>query len=68
MIMSRHPYLGHNENTRIAKKSFEKMAKFKYLGMILKNQNDIHSGNACYYSVHNLLSSRLIPKNPRIKI
>jgi hypothetical protein len=39
-------------------------------------QNDIHdeikstlnSGNACYYSVQNLLSSRLISKNLKIKI
>jgi hypothetical protein len=52
------------------------MAKFKYLGTIPTNQNDIHdeiksrlnSGNACYYSVHNLLSSHLISKNLKIKI
>jgi hypothetical protein len=25
-------------------------------------------GNACYYSVHNLLSSRLLTKNVKIKI
>jgi hypothetical protein len=42
----------------------------------LTNQNDIHdeinrrlnSGNARYYSVQNLLSSRLISKNLKIKI
>jgi hypothetical protein len=43
--------------------------------MMLTNQNDIHdeiksrlnSGNACYYSVQNLLSSHLISKNLKIK-
>jgi hypothetical protein len=68
MIMSCHPNLRQNQNIRIANESFENVAKFKYLGMALTNQSDIHdeiksrlnSGNACYYSVQNLLSSRLI--------
>jgi hypothetical protein len=45
--------------------------KFKYLGTTLENQNDksrFNSGNACYYSVQNLLSSRLILKHLKIKI
>jgi hypothetical protein len=67
--MSRHPNSGQNQNIRIAKESFENVANFKYLGMTLTNQNEIHdeiksrlnSENACsYYSVQNLLSSRLI--------
>jgi len=28
----------------------------------------MRSGNTCYHSVHNLLSSRLLPKNLKIKI
>ena len=47
-----------------------------YLGATLTNQNSIpeeiksrlRSGNACYHSVQNLLSSRLLSKNLKVKI
>jgi hypothetical protein len=72
---SRHPNSRQKQNIRTANELFEKVAKFKYLGTTLANQNDTHetksrlnSGNACYYSVQNLLSSRLISKNLKIKI
>jgi hypothetical protein len=76
MIMSRHPNSEQNQNIRIANESFENVATFKCLGMTLTNQNDIHdeikcrlnSGNACYYSVQNLLYFRLISKNLKIDI
>jgi len=50
--------------------------EFKYLGTTLTNKNSIQeeiksrlkSGNACYHSVQNLLSSSLLSKNLKIKI
>jgi hypothetical protein len=51
------------------------VAVLKYLGKTLTKQNSIHdeiksrlnSGNACYYAIQNLLSSRLPSKNVIIK-
>jgi hypothetical protein len=73
---NRHPHTGQKQNIRKANKQFENTAKFKYLGTTLTNQNDIHdeiksklnSGNTCYHSIQDLLSSRLISKNLKIKI
>jgi hypothetical protein len=42
MIMYRHPNSGQNQNIRIGNESFENVAKFKYLGTILTNKNDVH--------------------------
>jgi hypothetical protein len=74
--MSRHQKSEQYHDVRVANESFENVAKFKYLEMTLTNQNDIHdkiksrlnSGNACYHSVQNLLSSCLIIKTLNIKI
>jgi hypothetical protein len=37
-IMSRHPDSGQDQNIRIAKDSFENVAKFKYLGTTLTSE------------------------------
>ena len=56
--------------------TFDKVEEFKYLGTNLTDQNSIAEeiksrlklGNACYHSVQNLLSSRFLSKNLKIKI
>jgi hypothetical protein len=61
---------------KIDNNSIERLEEFKYLGMTLTDQNTIQEeiksrlklGNACYYSVQDLLSSRLLSKNLKIKI
>jgi len=61
---------------RVDNNTFERVVGFKYLGTTLTNKNFIaeeiksrlRSGNACYHSVQNLLSSRLLSKNLKIKI
>jgi len=63
-------------NIKIDNSSIEREVVFKFLGTTLTNQNSIQeeiksrlkSGNACYYSVQNLLSSRLLSKSLKIKI
>jgi len=61
---------------RLDNSTFERVEVFKYLGTTLTNQNSIaeeiksrlRSENACFHSVQNLLSSRLLSKNLKIKI
>jgi hypothetical protein len=76
MFMSRHQNAGQSNYIKVTNKSFEEVAKFKYLGATLTDQNCIHeeirsrlnSGTVCYNAVQNLLSSRLQFKNVKIKI
>ena len=59
---------------KIGGNSYQKVKTFKYLGSLLTNQNSIQKEikcrlkavNSCFYST--LLSSRLLPKNLKIKI
>jgi hypothetical protein len=74
MIMSHHPNSGQNQDIGIANVSSENVAKYKYLGMTLTNQNDNHdkiknrlnSGDACQHSVQNHSSSCLISKKTKV--
>ena len=76
MIMSRDQNAGRIHSVRIDNSIFERVEGFKYLGTTLTNQNSIAeeikhrlwSGNDCYHSVQNLLSSRLLSKNLKIKM
>ena len=76
MVVSRDQNAGRIHSVRIDNNTFERVEEFKYLGTTLKNQNSIpeeiksrlRSGNACYHSVQNLSSSRLLSKNLKIKI
>jgi hypothetical protein len=68
MIMSCYLNSGQYQNIRIANESFENVEKFKYLGIHDEIKSRLNSGNACYYSVQNLLSSCLISKNLKIKL
>jgi len=76
MVMSREQNLVRIQSVRIDNSTFERVEEFKYLGSTLTNQNSIaeetksrlRSGNACYHSVQNLLSSRLLSKNLKIKL
>jgi hypothetical protein len=67
---------GQKPSIQIANRSFEDVAKFKYLGTTLTDKNCMHeeiksslnSGNACHHSVQRLLSSRLLSRNVKVKI
>jgi hypothetical protein len=76
MVLSRYQNAGRSHNIKIDSSSLGKVEEFRYLGTTLTNQNSIQeeiksrlkSGNACYHSVQNLLSSRLLSKNAKIEI
>lgn len=65
-----------NLNMKMASRSFENAAKFRYLGTTVTSQNSIdeesksrfNSGSAYNLSVQNLLSSLQLSKNITIKI
>jgi hypothetical protein len=66
ILMSHGQKIGQKHSIKIANRSFEDVAKFKYLGTTLTDKNCMHeeiksglnSGNACYNLVQ---SSVLLP-------
>jgi hypothetical protein len=76
MLVSRDQNADQNREIKIGNRSFENVSQIKYLGTTVTNRNLIqeeinrrlNSGNACYHSVQNLLSSRLLSKNVKVKI
>jgi hypothetical protein len=73
-LMSCSQKIGQKRSMKIAIRSFEDAAKFKYVGTTLTDQNcmqeeiksRLNSGNAWYRSVHSLLSSSLLSGNLKI--
>jgi hypothetical protein len=76
MLMSRSQKVGQGHSITIANMSFAYVAKFKYLGKTLRDQNYMHEeiksrlnwGNACCHSVQSLLSSRLLSRKLKFNI
>jgi hypothetical protein len=76
MLMSHSQKRGQKHGIQIVIRSFEDVAKFKYLGTTLTDQNCMHkeiksrlnSGNACYRSDQSLLFSCLLSRNIKVKI
>ena len=76
MVMSQDQNAEQNQNLKTDNSSFERVKQFKYLGKPLMNQNSIQeaikirfkSGNGCYHSEKNRLSSSLLTNSIKIKI
>jgi hypothetical protein len=76
ILVSRSGCTTKSHRKEIYNISFEGTKQFSYFGTTITNRNSIHevtksrmkSGNACYLSVQNLLSSSLLSKNIKIKV
>jgi hypothetical protein len=76
MLMSHSQKTGQKHSIKIANRSFEDVAKFRYLRTTLTDQNCMHeeiksrlnSENACPHSVQSLLSFCLLSRSLKVKI
>ena len=74
MITSRQQNIVQNQNMVIESSSFEKVEKFKYLGVTITNMNGIREeitrkinmGNACYYSLEKIFLSHVLSKKLKV--
>ena len=74
MVTSRHQIVIQNQNVVIGNLSFENVEKLRYLGVTVTKTNDIREelkrrinmGNACYYSLEKIVSSRLLSKKLKV--
>jgi hypothetical protein len=74
--MSRDRNAGRDDSVKTDNSSIERVEDFKYLGTTLTDQNSVQEeirsrlklGDACYHSMQNLLSFRLLSKNLKIKV
>jgi hypothetical protein len=76
MVMSREQNAGRIHSARIDNSTFERVLIVSIFGNNFNKskfyygrfKSRLRSGNVCYYSVQNLLSSRLLSKNLKIKV
>jgi predicted nucleotidyltransferase len=76
MLMSRCKKAGQKHCIKMVNRSFEDVAKLKYLVTTVTDQNcmneeiksRLYSGNAYYHSLQSVLSSCLLSRNVKVKI
>jgi hypothetical protein len=68
MLLSRHQNAWQNHHIKVAKRSFEDVTQFRYLGTTVINQNLIQEeikrrsnlGNGCYHSAQKFVFSSAV--------
>jgi hypothetical protein len=76
VLLPHHQTAGQNRDVKIANRYSGNVSQFKCVGMTVTSQNMIqeeikrklNSDNVCYLLAQNLLSSRLLSKNLKIRL